>query len=334
MHSDLGKPLPVLGNLNSARASDLSTISSWDSDWTCFNPSIATDGDGKILCLVRSSNYVIKGYTYTIADGSEAIKTRTQCITLDSDFSVLDSFWIEEPEVFRANPLFPVHGIEDMRLSFDGLYWVVTGTIRQHDSEGYCRQIIAKLNIESQQLEDFCIMPSPITPWKTDLGRVHEKNWLTLDARENRQDLVWSTDPLVVLEWDWLTSSIGPKIGKPQILNTFGLRGSAPFVNTPIGRLGIVHEVSETYLWPNKSGFPSRRYAHRFVQLKDNLPTPVISEPFSFLGQGLEYASGLALIDSRLVIGFGQNDQTAHLFEIDLAEVAKLLHRPELFDSI
>jgi hypothetical protein len=51
-----------------------------------------------------------------------------------------------------------------------------------------------------------------------------------------------------------------------------------------------------------------------------------VSKPFSFVGEGLEYAAGFALIDARAVIAFGQNDQTAHLLEIHLSEVEKLLY--------
>jgi hypothetical protein len=318
--------LPSLVDIGSARIKNLSEISGWESGWSGFNPSIATDDSGKIVCLVRSSNYSVEGYEYTILDDSGAIKTRTQCLTLDSEFNILDSFWIADPEIVTSAPQFPVHGIEDMRLSFDGSNWVVTGAIRQHDAKGYCRQVIAKLNLDSHQLEDVQIMPSPIAPWKIDPTRVHEKNWLTLQAQDNRQDLVWSADPLVVLEWDWVTQSFGPKTGKPQVLSTFGLRGSTPFVDTPLGLLGLVHEVSRADSWPVKSTGPSRRYSHRFILINHDDPAPKVSKPFSFVGEGLEYAAGLALIDARAVISFGQNDQTAHLLEIHLFEVEKLLN--------
>jgi len=315
-----------LGELPTAHVTDLSDITPWDAGWSCFNPSIATDDRGTILCLVRSSNYTIDGYTYTIVDGSEVIKSQTKCLTLDSDFTVLDSFWIAEPEIITSEPLFPVHGIEDMRLSFDGNDWIVTGTIRQHDHEGYCRQIIGKLNLETHRLTDVHIMPTPITPWKTKAARVHEKNWLTIGARENRQELVWSTDPLVVLEWDWLTRNLSAKSGKPHVMNVLGLRGSTPFIETPIGQLGMVHEVSRTHTWPSQPSGAARRYVHRFVLIEQNSETPKFSEAFSFVGEQLEYAAGLALINERIVIAFGQNDETAHLLDIHLSEVEKLLH--------
>lgn len=318
--------LTSLISKDSAHITDLSEILGWEPGWSCFNPSIAKDDSGTILCLVRSSNYTVDGYQYTILDDSGAIKTRTQCLTLDSEFNILDSFWIADPEVIASAPQFPVHGIEDMRLSYDGNHWIVTGTIRQHDPKGYCRQVIAKLNLDSRQLDDVHIMPNPIAPWETTATRVHEKNWLTLEARDNRQDLVWSADPLVVLEWDWVTQNIGPKTGKPQVLSTFGLRGSTPFVATPLGQLGLVHEVSRADSWPTKSDGPSRRYTHRFVLINNEVAAPIFSEPFSFVGEGLEYAAGIALIDSRIVISFGQNDQTAHLLEIHLYQVEKLLN--------
>ena len=318
--------LTSLISIDSARFTNLSEISGWKPGWSCFNPSISTDNSGNILCLVRSSNYTVDGYVYTILDDSGAIKTQTQCLTLDSEFNILDSFWIADPEVIGSAPQFPVHGIEDMRLSFDGSNWIVTGTIRQHDQKGYCRQVIAKLNLESRQLDAVHIMPSPIAPWETTATRVHEKNWLTLEARDNRQDLVWSADPLVVLEWDWVAQSLGPKTGKPAVLSTFGLRGSTPFIATPLGQLGLVHEVSRADSWPAKSDGPSRRYTHRFVLINKEVAAPIFSEPFSFFGDGLEYAAGMALIDSRIVISFGQNDQTAHLLEIHLSEVEKLIY--------
>lgn len=318
--------LTSLISIDSAHVTNLSEISGWEPGWSCFNPSIATDNSGTILCLVRSSNYTVDGYQYTILDDSGAIKTRTQCLRLDSEFNILDSFWIADPEVIASAPQFPVHGIEDMRLSYDGNHWIVTGTIRQHDPKGYCRQVIAKLNLDSHQLEDSHIMPSPIAPWETNTTRVHEKNWLTLEARDSRQNLVWSADPLVVLEWDWVTQSLGPKTGKPQVLSTFGLRGSTPFIATPLGQLGLVHEVSRADSWTAKTDGPSRRYTHRFVLINEEVAAPMFSEPFSFAGEGLEYAAGIALIDSRIVISFGQNDQSAHLLEIHLSDVEKLMY--------
>lgn len=315
-----------LVELPTASVTNLSEVDPWEREWSCFNPSIATDGKGTILCLVRSSNYTINDYTYTNVDGSDSIKTQTQCLTLDSDLIIIDSFWIQEPELISNEPQFPVHGIEDMRLSFDGTNWIVTGTIRQHDSDGYCRQIIGKLNLETQQLDDVHIMPTPITPWKSNVARVHEKNWLTIGARENRQELVWSTDPLVVLEWDWLTRGLATKSGKPQVMNILGLRGSTPFVDTPLGQLGIVHQVSPSHSWPHQSHGPARRYEHRFALIRGEGVSPLVSEAFCFIGEGLEYAAGMALIDSTIVISFGQNDETAHLLNLHLSEVAKLLH--------
>ena len=317
--------LPALVHTSSATVIDLASASGWLPGWSTFNPSVATDNNGTILCLVRSSNYDIDGYTYSNIDGSDDIKTQTQCLTLDSDFNVIDSFWIIEPDIIQREPQFPVHGIEDMRLAFDGAHWIVTGTIRQHDPQGYCRQIIAKLNVQSQSLEDVSIMASPVTPWATNIARVHEKNWMALPSESVRQEFVWSTDPLVVVEWDWLTGNVAPKLGKPQVMNVHGLRGSTPFVNTPIGRLGIVHEVSRTHTWPTKSGGPARRYSHRFVVIDDSNGL-AMSEPFSFVGEGLEYAAGLALVDSQIVVSIGQNDKTAHLIRIHLQEVQKLLH--------
>ncbi len=325
--------LPALVHTSLATVTDLASVTAWLPGWSTFNPSIATDNNGTILCLIRSSNYDIDGYTYTNIDGSDTIKTRTQCLTLDSDLNVIDSFWINEPDIVLNEPKFPVHGIEDMRLAFDGTQWIVTGTIRQHDSHGHCRQIIAKLNIQSQSLEDVSIMASPVTPWATNIARVHEKNWMAMPSESVRQEFVWSTDPLVVVEWDWLTGNVAPKLGKPQVMNVHGLRGSTPFVNTPIGRLGIVHEVSRTHTWPTKLGGPARRYSHRFVVIDDSNGL-AMSEPFSLVGECLEYAAGLAIVGPEVLVSFGQNDKTAHLLRIDLQEIQKLLHFWGLPDTV
>ena len=322
---DIDKTL-VLADLPGAQVLDLKLLEPWAPGWSLFNPSVAVSSNDKILCLVRSSNYTIDGFTYSIVDDDEAIATHTMCVELDSSFNVINSFWIDVSAALTSEPKFAVHGIEDMRLNHDGSNWIVNGTIRQHDELGYCRQVIAVLDVERKQLRDAHIMPSPVTPWGLRVARVHEKNWMALPSTsENRQRFMWSADPIVTVEWDWLTRNLATVFGKPNPINTHALRGSTPFISTSRGLIAMVHEVAPSQLSEVGDSGPARRYLHRFIHFDERTHEVTKSQPVALAGDALEYAAGLAIHGDEIVVSFGQNDHTAHVLRIHQNEIFKLL---------
>ena len=316
----------TLTDLAGTQVLDLNQLEPWADGWSLFNPSIAVSNDDKIMCLVRSSNYTINGSTYSIVDGQDEISTHTMCVELDSDLNVIGNFWIDVTTALPGEPKFPVHGIEDMRLTHDGSNWIVNGTIRQHDVRGYCRQVIAELDIDAKKLRNAHIMASPITPWNLQVARVHEKNWMALPSpSENRQRFMWSADPVVTVEWDWTTRNLATVFGKPNPINTHTLRGSTPFVSTSRGMIAMVHEVAPNQFPADGDSGPARRYLHRFIHLDAISNEATASHPFALAGDALEYAAGITALHDEIVISFGQNDQSAHLLQVHQDEIFKLL---------
>lgn len=79
------------------------------------------------------------------------------------------------------------------------------------------------------------------------------------------------------------------------------------------GWLGIAHEVE----------WPGRRYWHRFVVFDRSGLMTQHSDRFSFDGHPIEFASGIVVHGSNVVVSYGVQDREAKLASIPIAEVER-----------
>lgn len=287
--------------------------------WSAFNPSLALDEQGHLHLAVRSSNYVRHSDSYyEITDGSDVIRSRTALARLDPDLALRGARWVNDSAVAQAPPLFPVAGLEDGRLiRHDGSWWLA-GTIREHDARGICRIAVDRLD-DSGTVLSRTILDGP------EPSR-HEKNWMPV-VDESGLRFLYSVGPTVVtapvplgtappahVPFDLATCHDGPPLAR-------WLRGGSPVVRFDGGWLALAHQSIDF-----EAG--QRNYLHRWLYFYPDLRLASMSRLFSFLGRPIEFAAGLAMVGSSVVVSFGVDDAQAWLATVPRDLVTELVMDP------
>jgi len=271
-----------------------------------MNPSISRHPRSGFVCLVREVNYRYVDGRYVRTNGSDSIETTYRVLRVNDDLGCTDAWSLDDTIVRSQAPMFPVHGVEDLRLfrSDDG--WRASGTIRQHRSDGLCQIMSFRLEgVEdgSPRLTEPRLLPT-MSP-----GR-HEKNWMPIEGVASAW--VWRTDPTVVVRIDEITGTLVPS--RPA-RGEVGVRGGSQVVRWGEGWLAVVHDVVAR---DTRFG-RMNEYRHRFVRWDASLEKPRISEPFR-LGDdelGLEFCAGLAVGPAgTLILSTGVADSRAELIEV------------------
>jgi glycosyltransferase involved in cell wall biosynthesis/predicted GH43/DUF377 family glycosyl hydrolase len=284
---------------------------------TNHNPSVAHK-DGQLFCIVRSANYRRERGLYFSNDSDGIIRTENYITQLN------DNLQIESHELIRTGsenrPYFPCHvqGYEDCRLFHVNGKWYCVATVLDANPNYVCEMVLLTLSAD-WHIEKTSILSSP-DEWR------HEKNWIPLVA-DDQLLLIYSTDPLVIFRCDTETGKL-EKISdtKASATNSFRLdhlRGGSQAISIDDGWLYVTHEVIDGV------GEHNRAYLHRFVFLDKHLKLKGVSDPFVFIKSGTEFCAGMVLDSSRarLLLSFGQEDQSALVMSIDANSVLAQLHR-------
>lgn len=291
--------------------------------WRLLNPSVATDGQS-IRMIVRSVNYHLNHDRYAMVDDDGVIRSRTGIVEVNLDdeggAEISNWRWIDDSAAQSAVPLYPVHGVEDMRLfHFEGQWWTL-GAIRDHSESGAIRQVLSRLvdDSESCRVEAPWRVPSPLT--SDDNARAYEKNWVVIPDGASGLDVIWSTEPFVRLRLDRLTRQVVATVGRPSRLVEHEWRGGSPVFATPHGSVYLTHRVGPLL---SAEGRPSRTYLHRFVTLcQDHVHQ---GPPFAVEELALEFVAGACVVRDRLYLSFGRDDAEARLAICEWNDVMPLI---------
>ena len=293
--------------------------------WSWLNPSIAVNPIGGFLVTVRCSNYVIEGWDYRTAEPDGVIRTRTALMGLDVDLVPLWSRWIDDSAARAPEPLFSVHGLEDMRLfRRDGRWWVIAAC-REHTARGEVRQVLAQLvDVPTRpRLTGARLLPSPVDrhPGVTVYA---EKNWMPITDSSRRPAFVWSVDPLVIVESDPVTGRVTERGRRAIAGHEHRLRGGGAVFESPWGGLGVVHEVAAPGI---EAAGPYRRYVHRFVRFDDRMQDAAIGPAWTIGRGALEYVAGGCVADGLLLLSFGHQDAQARVLALPVDAVRDLVEK-------
>lgn len=253
--------------------------------WTCFNPSIASNPNGKYRCIIRSSNYVLRNGNYLSIDPQGVIRTVNYLVDLDDDLNIykvnaIDDSWVDHPILYPH-----VRGMEDARLFWNDESWCTSGTSRHHRPDGTPKIAVDKL-------QDYAVIERRVMK---DGDDVCEKNWMPI---ADTGEWVYSVSPSIVT-YNGRFLSNGTDCDLPA-----DLRGSSQLVPWKDGYLGVTHEVT----WE-----PDRCYWHRFIYFDFRGIAVAATEPFYFLSPGIEFANGITLWNDKVVVSFGHRDERALL---------------------
>ena len=262
--------------------------------WSCFNPTIAADGD-RLLAIVRSSNYrIVEGRYVMPEEDAGVIKTENILVEIGTPGQRT-----LVPPAYETNG-YPVSGLEDCRLRRTPAGWSVSATVRDAEGwDGRCRIGVAKLNIEDARLHGLRVLD-----WEG--LQEHEKNWMPFNdgwlyaCGHNGHTVTIDADPEMPGVYEVRQRGPAPPMAA-------GFRGGGQVVPFRDGWLGIVHEVAHL-----DTG--RRAYEHRFVWWDETLTIRRWSPLFFFVErQSIEFAAGLATIDDTVFVSFGLQDAEAWL---------------------
>lgn len=276
--------------------------------WIANNPSILAT-DGGYLCVIRLVNFTTPdGVHFDTLDGGP-VRTRNLLFELDADLGETRRCELTMPADLPPPKYDLVQGIEDMRLVSRGEDLLVAGTYRQNTPEGWCEMVLARVgecNDGVRGLGESRIL-------SVGGARRHEKNWMPV-CRNGELSFVYSCDPTRLVDATGRTISESRPIGALD-----HLRGGSQLVPFDGGWLALTHEV---VVLGN-----GRHYLHRFVWFDADFGLRRVTEPFSFSGQPIEFAAGLAwdIEGDRLLASYGVMDSQCWIAAITAAAIRKAL---------
>lgn len=174
-----------------------------------------------------------------------------------------------------------------------------------------------------------------------------EKNWMPTTVDGGAVRFVYSTDPLIVLDFDPKRGLVTP--GADTLPKRIGvIRGGSQLIPYKEGFLAVVHQVHDTRK-PTSNSNPMMNlmggfaptlepppeeydhhavYMHRFALFSRDLKSVKLGASWHFLRKGVEFCAGLAFWRDRYVLSFGAADRRAYLAEVEPATVDALLGCP------
>lgn len=271
-----------------------------DPVWPLCNPTIAADPDGGFRVVVRAVSYQAGADgTYRSLDADPSIRTINLSVHLDDDLHAdavdrLDDANLLEP----SRPDAPVLGHEDLRLvHHDGRWWGMA-TVRDRTPDACCQVVLVEVGPSSLGRSRVLAGPDP---------ERHEKNWMPV-VRDGRLEAVYSCGPeTVVLDIDAATANVSVVSRHAAHPLLAPWRGGSQLVpeSRGGGHLAVIHDV----IWVDGQ----RLYRHRLVRF-DEMLRPIEATPWwTFEGEDVEFAAGLARRGDDLVISYGVRDAAAAL---------------------
>ena len=277
--------------------------------WAAMNPSVI-NRHGNPLILIRTVNYAItQDGRYVMRSAPDApvvIDTRNWLMRLGPNGTVASSSLIHLPEL--PPPEFPlVRGFEDSRLfEWKGELWTIS-TVRELTREGWCEQVLSPIiNADGLRYGGQVIKVLP-------KERRHEKNWMPWPREDGDLHFVYRLGCLIAPNGDFVCHH-------DNKLDLDHISGGTQVIEiAPKLYLALVHEARTI---PGKS---TRYYQHRFVEFFADGSVMNVSPPFFFHDRQIEFAAGLALFGSRLMVSYGVRDEEAWIATMDLDEVQRFI---------
>lgn len=280
--------------------------------WSGFNPSIGISPDGKIAMTIRSSNYVIvkpHDDSYLLTGGK--VRNRLWFAELNNSLEIES---LEEITVDQSKGELR-RGVEDARLFWRDGWEIIAVMLEQHTPRArLARYKLVEKTAWLQEKLDYSFIDS----------KRMEKNWMPTMYPNAKFDYVH--DSLNVVTGGTLV-----RVSEPKDLAT-GVRGGSCLWNLDDGTyLAVVHKTYvKTYdLWDSKTFSKRERiiktYAHMFARYDENGAIIALSDEFSFVEPGIEFAAGLIVKGDDVVVSFGFRDAASCVGVISFDKVMGML---------
>ena len=284
------------------------------------NPSYAP-GNGTIwrdergyLVVVRLRNYDRRDTIWSVSrDPDGHVRSKNGYLRLDHALNIESSGEIDCSLVERLRPpsRWLIQGIEDLRvIRWENAWWFIACSC-SFTPTGDPGLVLGRFD-DSVSCVEYLV---PLTYARS---RTQEKNW-TPFIHENQLLLIYSYDPLVILEPDLETGICREVQRTTPELNCTRYRGSSAVVPYGERYLFTIHEV------PFVQG--RRAYLHRFVEMDRQLRITRVSRLFNFWHLGDEYNCGICLnhAGDALLLTCSYEDRQARIARLPLSQLEQML---------
>ena len=279
--------------------------------------------DGKDWLNTRYVNYwLYPNGCYLFHNSERIIENKNILSELDPETMIPLSYYeMNEKIELEKHPKAYSHGIEDVRLySINGKVKFVASTLGYSPS-GRIRIMNGDYDLYTHECKNGVVIEPPYDTYC-------EKNWVPISRKnaDKETDTVLEEELFI---YKWMPIEIG-RINRGtntlEIIERYEIRtplfhrvrGSAPFIETADGMLGIVH-LSEEYA--------PRHYYHMMVLLEKDSYRPLkYSRTFTFRTLGVEFCIGMRILGNKYIYWISRHDRDAMMVQVDMAEI------PLIFD--
>ena len=278
-------------------------IDGWQDSYISSSPCIIPWKDGYLL-NVRYVNYRIMGNGgYDFKNTMGKITTLNKTYILGSDMSRLCDNWIDQVE----KPHLRYQGVEDVKVFEHKGELLFLGSVEDPATGGI------RVGHGTYTLDKNCLISQP---FQSPLGRGCEKNWCYFHDAAGELRVMYDWSPLTVGK---VVNGGLELLTKNSTVPAFfrDVRGSSHGVRV------TVDGGSELWFLCHIANYTTpRTYYHLLVVLDgDTLEVKRHSILFKFADESIEYALGLIVEPSRLLISFSRYDRTSAVLEIPRALV-------------
>jgi len=278
-----------------------------DKRWSAFNPSIAFSPVEGYVVLFRSSNYFFDPETSstTITVGNR-VQSRMWLGTLKNDWT-LDIETLREIDFSESGIQFK-RGAEDGRLYWVNESWEITAGLHEPGIE---LPRIGRFRLDG-------LKAKLIKIYNDGLLFDVEKNWMAPIDQNPNFDFVYSSADIYI-------DGTGPvRVKEPSELVRH-VRGGSQLWSLFDGRyLAIVHEadVKKTKVHVPRmfvtKDVSIRTYVHRFATYDSSGKLLGLSPRFKLSDARIEFAAGLVVVETDVIVSYGYKDVASYLGKINL----------------
>ena len=296
-----------------------------------MNPSIFVDDDGDILVNIRHVNYTLYHsekdqrffspwgpLSYLHPEKDQRLVTTNYLGRLDKDYNLINFTKVDYSKL-DVPPIWEFVGEEDVRITqWDGNYYLI-GVRRDTTPNGQGRMEYSKIELDKSTWTATEVQRVRIPP-PIDVNSYCEKNWMPI------LDM-----PYHFVKWAMPTEVVKANPDKPECEQVL-VKQSPPISPDQRGGTNVVawgdyyiaftHEVR---LWKNYLNQKDSIYRHRMIVWDKEFNFVGVTSAFAFLDTPIEFCVGAAVIQKKLVLTFGVQDNCAFVLEIPQTIVNEMI---------
>jgi hypothetical protein len=300
------------------------------------NPSIVRSGSGWLVAARRLNYRMEANGAYTVKGGIQNLSSETYLVFLGDSFRIERVQRIED-EHARMQLDVARNGFEDPRIFWFGNrlmgLWSALRLGSQpavadtydlaYDQEGKITampiwagttntMVVAHLN--QARMEAPIVLPSP-------RNAAREKNWMPFTFQD-KLHLLYYLDTMEVYAVSNGKLDLVHRERDP-IKQLRNWSGSSQVVEWDDGWLCVAHLAGRRIKDTFKSIGPF--YFHRLIRLSKSWKLIGMSDSFFFQKKGLEFCSGMAIHDGRVIFSYGSDDDSSSIIELSTKHIAKMI---------